>query len=44
LLKNGQELTLDTLFPFSQVTLANTARILQSHQIDVELIGIESDT
>ena len=44
LLKKGRELTLDTLFPFSQVTLASTARILQSHQIDVEVIGIESDT
>jgi uncharacterized protein (TIGR04141 family) len=44
LLKKGRELTLDTLFPFSQVTLASTARILQSHQIEVEAIGIESDT
>jgi uncharacterized protein (TIGR04141 family) len=44
LLKKGQALMLDTLFPFSQVTLASTARVLQSHQIDVELIGIESDT
>ncbi len=44
LLKNGQGLTLDTLFPFSQVTLASTARILQSHQIEVEVIGIDADT
>lgn len=40
LLKDGQELTPDTLFPFSQATLAHTARILRSHQIDVEVIGI----
>jgi uncharacterized protein (TIGR04141 family) len=44
LLKKGQDLTLGTLFPFSQVTLANTARILHAHQIEVELIGIDSDT
>jgi uncharacterized protein (TIGR04141 family) len=44
LLKKGHDLTLDTLFPFSQVTLANTARVLQAHRIDVELIGINSDT
>jgi uncharacterized protein (TIGR04141 family) len=44
LLKKGQPLTPETLFPFSQVTLATTARVLQSHRIDVELIGIESDT
>jgi uncharacterized protein (TIGR04141 family) len=36
LLKNGESLAADTLFPFSQVTLAHTSRILQSHQIDVE--------
>lgn len=42
LLKDGQELTPDTLFPFSQVTLAHTARILRSHQIDVEVIGIRA--
>lgn len=43
LLKSGQDLTLDTLFPFSQVTLANTARVLQSHQVEVELIGIDAN-
>jgi uncharacterized protein (TIGR04141 family) len=43
-LKKGQDNTLDTLFPFSQVTLANTARIRQAHRIEVELIGISSDT
>jgi uncharacterized protein (TIGR04141 family) len=42
LLKDGQELTPDSLFPFSQVTLAHTARILRSHRIDVEVIGISA--
>jgi len=43
LLKNGEKLAPDTLFPFSQVTLANTARDLESHyQIPVEVIGIEA--
>jgi uncharacterized protein (TIGR04141 family) len=41
LLKHGDLLTADTLFPFSQVTLAHTARELQSHyQTSVEVIGI----
>jgi uncharacterized protein (TIGR04141 family) len=44
LLKNGEQLTAATLFPFSQVTLAHTSRMLQSHQIAVEVIGIESVT
>jgi hypothetical protein len=43
-LKKGDQITASTLFPFSQVTLAHTSRILQSHQIDVEVIGIESAT
>jgi uncharacterized protein (TIGR04141 family) len=43
-LKNGEALTTDTLFPFSQVTLANTARELQArHQVAVEVIGIEAE-
>ena len=42
LLKDGQELTSETLFPFSQVTLAHAARILRSHQIDVEVMGISA--
>jgi uncharacterized protein (TIGR04141 family) len=43
LLKNGADLTPDTLFPFSQVTLATTARELESrYQIAVEVIGIEA--
>lgn len=41
LLKNGEKLTPDTLFPFSQVTLASTARELESrYQIPVEVIGV----
>lgn len=44
LLKQGQELTPDTLFPFSQVTLAHTARVLRSYQIDVEVIGIRAES
>ena len=40
LMDNGRELTPDTLFPFSQVTLAHTARILGTHNIAVEVIGI----
>jgi uncharacterized protein (TIGR04141 family) len=42
LLREGQELIPATLFPFSQVTLAHAARILRSHQIDVEVIGIST--
>jgi uncharacterized protein (TIGR04141 family) len=40
LLKKGEKLTADTLFPFSQVSLAHTARALRSDLIDVEVIGI----
>jgi uncharacterized protein (TIGR04141 family) len=40
LLKDGQRLTPDTLFPFSQVTLASTARILEAQGIAVEVTGI----
>jgi uncharacterized protein (TIGR04141 family) len=42
LLKEGKELTPDSLFPFSQVTLAETARILRTHGVDVEVIGIRA--
>jgi hypothetical protein len=31
---------IDTLFPFSQVTLAHVARVLGTYGIDVEVIGI----
>jgi uncharacterized protein (TIGR04141 family) len=40
LLENGKTLTLDTLFPFSQATLAHAARILNTYGIKVEVIGI----
>ncbi len=44
LLKDGQQLSADTLFPFSQVTLAHTAReLLARHQVSVEVIGISAD-
>jgi uncharacterized protein (TIGR04141 family) len=33
-------LTPDTLFPFSQVTLAHAARTLHAYQVEVEVIGI----
>lgn len=42
LLKNGAELTADTLFPFSQVTLAQTARTLEAWGVQVEVVGIAS--
>ena len=42
LLREGQELTPASLFPFSQVTLAHAARVLRSHQIDIEVIGISA--
>ncbi|MGH3319258.1 MAG: TIGR04141 family sporadically distributed protein [Streptosporangiaceae bacterium] len=44
LLKGGEQLTPDTLFPFSQATLAQTARILRSYQIAVEVMGIRAST
>jgi uncharacterized protein (TIGR04141 family) len=40
LLENGKQLTPDTLFPFSQATLAQAARILGMYGITVEVIGI----
>lgn len=40
LMDNGKELTPDTLFPFSQVTLAHTARTLGRWSIGVEVTGI----
>ena len=40
LLENGKELTPDTLFPFSQATLAQAARLLGTYGIGVEVIGI----
>jgi uncharacterized protein (TIGR04141 family) len=40
LMQNGAKLSIDTLYPFSQVTLAHVARILGTYRIDVEVIGI----
>lgn len=37
---NGKELSPDTLFPFSQVTLAHAAKILGTYGIEVEVLGI----
>jgi uncharacterized protein (TIGR04141 family) len=37
LMENGRQLTPDTLFPFSQATLAHAARILGTYGIDVEV-------
>ncbi|MEE1927599.1 TIGR04141 family sporadically distributed protein [Streptomyces sp. TRM 70351] len=42
LLKGGTELTADTLFPFSQVTLVQTARMLEAWGVAVEVIGIQA--
>ncbi|MCZ0989531.1 TIGR04141 family sporadically distributed protein [Streptomyces diastatochromogenes] len=39
-LKRGTELTPDTLFAFSQVTLAQTVKTLQQWGVTVEVIGI----
>jgi hypothetical protein len=40
LLKKGEPLTPDTLFPFSQVTPAEAARVQRSHQVTVGSFGI----
>ena len=40
LMENGRQLTPDTLFPFSQATLAHAARILGSYGINVEVAAI----
>ncbi|MFI0729780.1 TIGR04141 family sporadically distributed protein [Streptomyces sp. NPDC021225] len=42
LLKDGADLTADTLFPFSQVTLVQTAKILEAWGVEVEVIGIQA--
>ncbi|MFG2963188.1 TIGR04141 family sporadically distributed protein [Streptomyces sp. NPDC048288] len=42
LLKDGTDLTSDTLFPFSQVTLVQTARTLEAWGVRVEVVGIAS--
>jgi uncharacterized protein (TIGR04141 family) len=40
LMKDGKKLTADTLYPFSQVTLAHVARVLGTYDIEVEVIGV----
>jgi uncharacterized protein (TIGR04141 family) len=40
LLPKGKQLRPDTLFPFSQATLAHAARILGTYGISVEIVGI----
>ena len=40
LMENGRQLTPDTLFPFSQATLAHAARILGTYGIEVEVSAI----
>jgi uncharacterized protein (TIGR04141 family) len=40
LLENGKQLAPDTLFPFSQATLAHAARILNTYGIAVEVVGV----
>jgi uncharacterized protein (TIGR04141 family) len=42
LMENGKELAADTLYPFSQVTLAHVARVLGTYDIEVEVIGIRA--
>ncbi|RNG28929.1 TIGR04141 family sporadically distributed protein [Streptomyces botrytidirepellens] len=42
LLKDGIDLTADTLFPFSQVTLVQTAKIMEAWGVAVEVIGIQA--
>ena len=40
LMEKGGKLTEDSLYPFSQVTLAHVARVLGTYGIDVEVIGV----
>ncbi|WP_255954756.1 TIGR04141 family sporadically distributed protein [Streptomyces odontomachi] len=42
LLKSGTDLTADTLFPFSQVTLVQTAKTLAAWGVEVEVVGIRA--
>lgn len=43
LLKKGEQLTPHTLFAFSQVALAQTARLLEEWCVTVEVVGIEAE-
>lgn len=40
LLKDGRPLTVDTLFPFAQVALLHTARILHKWGVEIEVVGV----
>ncbi|MFC4016213.1 DUF6119 family protein [Nonomuraea purpurea] len=40
LLKDGTELTADTLFPFAQVALLHTATVLRAWGVAIEVVGI----
>ncbi|MFC4562852.1 TIGR04141 family sporadically distributed protein [Nocardiopsis mangrovi] len=42
LLKEGAELTADTLFPFSQVTLVHAAKTLEQWRVEVEVVGVDA--
>ncbi len=44
LLKNGTDLTADTLSPFSQVTLVQTTKLLEAWGVAVEVTGIQAET
>jgi hypothetical protein len=43
LLKNGEQLTPGSLFPFSQASLAHVTRILHAYGIEVTVIVILLD-
>ena len=43
LLKNGEQITPDSLFAFSQVALAQTVRDLEEWGVKVELLGIKAE-
>ncbi|MEV0623566.1 DUF6119 family protein [Nonomuraea sp. NPDC050404] len=42
LLRDGADLTPDTLFPFAQVALLHTARVLLAWGVKIEVVGIQS--
>lgn len=44
MLKDGERLTTDTLFPFSQVSLVSTVRALRKDGVDVEVVAIEGSS
>ncbi|WP_435176063.1 DUF6119 family protein [Actinacidiphila sp. bgisy145] len=43
LLKGHDTLTVDTLYPFAQVSLAYAARTLRSYSVEVEVVGIPTE-